>query len=251
MPQLLVDGAPAPSGFRTSDLQDPAAADPALVFETLRTYGRRPFRLDEHLDRLEAGADFFGISLNCSRPTLRDELASFAAAQADECVLRVFLTRAGHRVVSASPLDRARIGAPVRLVTGAPPAAPAWVKHMDRAGANGEANRAGVDEVLWSVNGCWTETNRSNLFVVRGGVLLTAPADGGILAGVTRGAVLEAAHRLGIPTREAPVPVGPADEIWVTSTLKEIAPVVSVDGEAVVTSSSVGARLHEEFRRGT
>jgi branched-subunit amino acid aminotransferase/4-amino-4-deoxychorismate lyase len=74
------------------------------------------------------------------------------------------------------------------------------------------------------------------VFLVKAGTLLTPPLDAGILAGVTRRVVLDLAAALPVPTREEPVSVKDllsADEVFITSTLKEVLPVATIDGHAV------------------
>lgn len=248
---VLLDGEPAPDGRGRLALDDPALTLGWAVFETLRTYGRRPFRLDLHLARLAASAAWMGIP--CPVDVVAAELAAVAAAVPGESRLNVHLTGGGHRIVRATPLDLSRSGAPVRCVTRDLPLTP-WlpgrVKHTSRAAWELAARAAGVDEVLWrGPDGDWTESNRSNLFVVRGGVLRTPPDDGRILQGVTRDTVLAVARELGVPTREEPVPAGPCDEIYLASTLKELAPVVELDGAPAPGAGPVGAAVLDAFRR--
>lgn len=240
----LVDGAPDAGALAS----DPALWTGLAVFETLRTYGRRPFRVEAHLERLAESAAWMGLAMP-PRATLRAELDAVAARVSGESKLNVLLTAGGHRVVRAEPLDRSRVGAPVSVVTrpwAPPPWLPGRVKHTSRAAWTLAAR--GADEVLWEVEGTWTEANRSNLFVVRDGRLLTPPDDGAILVGVTRACLLEAAEAAGLPVAEEPVPVGPCAEMYLASTLKELAPVVRVDGRPGPGGGPVGARLVAAFR---
>lgn len=146
-----------------------------------------------------------------------------------------------------------RAGAPVRVVTrpwSPSPWLPGRVKHTSRMPWVLAARQAGVDEVIWiAPDGLWTEANRSNLFVVRGGVFLTPPDDGRILQGVTRDALLAAARAVGVDAREEPVPAGPCDELYLASTLKELAPVVEIDGYPGPGAGPIGAAVLAEFRR--
>ncbi len=97
--------------------------------------------------------------------------------------------------------------------------------------------------------GVWTEANRSNLFVVREGVFCTPPDDGRILQGVTRTMMLEAARSAGVPFNDRdPVPVAPVEEMYLASTLKELAPVVALDGAPGAGAGPVGARVLAAFR---
>jgi len=234
------------------EVTEPWAADPALlwggwVYETLRTYGGVPFRLEAHLLRLAASAAWCGFPFD--RDRLEAELGT--APGPGEWKLNLLVSATGHRVVRWEPLDAARVGAEVRVATRPArldPRLPPRVKHTNRLAWTLAVQSAGVDEVLWEVEGAWTEATRSNVFVVREGVLRTPPDDGRILGGVTRDALLEVAAASGLEVRVEPVPAGPCDELWLSSTLKELAPVVELDGAPGPGGGPVGARLLAAFR---
>ena len=109
------------------------------------------------------------------------------------------------------------------------------------------------EALLVDRSGCVTEGASSNVFAVRGGTLETPPLQAGILAGVTRALVIDLARHLGIPLREQPLPLGSlegADEAFLTSTVREVLPVVRV-GACRVGSGTPGpvtARVHAAFR---
>lgn len=242
-----VDG--RPGGLPTDD---PALVGALAVYEALRTYGGRPFRVAAHLARLRASAAWLGIDPP-DEERLVAEITEVVAEVGQEAVVRVVLTGAGRRVVDAAPLDPSRVGAPVRcasLVYEAPDALPGWVKSTSRAAPLLAARRAGVDEVLFvGRDGTWTEANRSNILAVRAGTVFTPAADGRILAGVTRGAMLDCAAALGVPVVEGPLVPGEYDELYLASTLKELAPIVAIDGRAAAGGGPVGAALWAAFRR--
>ena len=89
------------------------------------------------------------------------------------------------------------------------------------------------------------EGSRSNLWGVVDGVLVTPPVDGRILDGVTRAALLEVCAREGLPCRIGPLRLEECRELWLSSTLKELAPVV-LDG--VERSGPIGRSLHRSFQ---
>lgn len=248
MSVALLDGQPCPETFPADD---PALWTGLAVFETLRTYGSVPFRVERHLERLAASAAWMGVPLPDPAELAR-ELLRVATAVPGESKLNILLTGGGRRLVRATPIDLSRVGAPLRVVTrpwAPPPWLPGRVKHTSRAAWELAARQSGVDEVLWvSAAGDWTEANRSNVFVVRGGRLSTPPDDGRILQGVTRDGLIEAGRAAGIPVHEEIVPAGPCDELYLASTLKELAPVVELDGVAGPGGGPVGARLHAAFR---
>ena len=218
------------------------------AFETLRTYGRAPFRLEEHLTRLVASAEAMQIPLD-SIDTVRNEIIQHL----DEDVwIRVTLTAGRNRVLHVHPVDKAKIGRPVKVasVRMAPlPWLPGSVKHGSRAAWVLAARARGVDEVLFvNPDGHILEANRSNVFGVVGGVLRTPPNDGDNLVGVTRGALLEAARAADIPFDDSPLPLeSNFDELYLSSTLKELAPITELDGRKV-GAGPIGAALHQSFR---
>lgn len=125
-----------------------------------------------------------------------------------------------------------------------------------------EAVEADAMESILTRNGQVTEGSASNVFVVKTGEILTPPKDELLLGGVTRDLVLELARRHGLPVREAVIReqfMRAADEIWVTSSTKEILPVTSLDGRPVgegkpgpvwETIRELYARCKERLRAG-
>jgi branched-chain amino acid aminotransferase len=94
--------------------------------------------------------------------------------------------------------------------------------------------RGALEAVLLNERGEIAEGASSNIFVVKQGIALTPPLDAGILPGITRDVILERAAATGIPMREQTLRVPDllaADEAFITSTLKEAAPITSVDGQ--------------------
>ncbi len=242
----LVDGRPADH----LPLDEPALGTGMAVYEALRTYGGRPFRVSEHLRRLRDSAAWFGFAC-AADAVFAAEIERVVDGISGEVAVFLMLTGGGRRVVRSRPLDLARVGAAVRVATlpwEPPPWLPGWVKHTNRAGWQLAAQKAGVDEVLFvDTAGHWTEANRSNLFVVRSGTLCTPPDDGRILRGVTRGALIEGAVALGIPVLEEAVTPGEADEIYLSSTLKGLVPIVEVDGRKTAGTGPVGDRVRAAF----
>jgi branched-chain amino acid aminotransferase len=117
-----------------------------------------------------------------------------------------------------------------------------------------EARAAGAHEaILLDAGGHVTEGSTSNVFWVRGGRLETPPVEIGILEGVTRGVVVALAREAGVPLTEVRVPpdeLAAADEVFITSTVRELVPVTAL-GDRLVGSGTPGpvwARLHALFR---
>lgn len=249
---VMQDGRWRPDGRLRLDVEDLGLARGLSVFETMRSYqGGLPL-LSAHLDRLQRSAQALQIP--------------WPGADALESELRRCLVRA-RRAKRPAPDVRLRIGltpttrfllvqeleaapASVRAVTRPAPVQP-WlsgrIKHTSRAGSLLVVRAAAVEEVLWlGPQGELLEGTWSNVFAVRGGRLFTPPDDGRILAGVTRAGVLEQARALGIPTEEGPI--GPADgweELYISSSLKLLCPIVELDGVRAPGLGPVGAMIRE------
>jgi branched-chain amino acid aminotransferase len=259
LPLVMIDGLlVAPEQARVS-VFDRGFLYGDSIFETLRTYGGRPFAVEEHLVRLEASAARTFLELPLPRAALADEIRrAVAAAGHDESVVRLMVTR-GQGPLG---LDPSLAGPPLRVVLVTrlvPPPAAAYERGVavvtmslqrvaDGTPAEGakvgnylvavlamrRARAAGAAEALIvDARGRVVEGASSNLFLIRGGRLVTAPEDAGILPGITRARVLDAAHTRGMPIElRAPSleELFVADELFVSSSLRELLPVVSVDG---------------------
>jgi branched-chain amino acid aminotransferase len=250
------------------------------VFETLRTYGGKPFALHKHLGRLERSAALVFIELPVSLGELAREVKELlTAAGNDESYLRIVVTRGQGEL----GLDPALAEVPNRVLIAAPLSAPpasaydAGIKvatyrtqrATDATGAEGakvgnyltsvlamrEARKVGALEALIvDARGRVIEGASSNVFWIDEGSLLTPPLEVGILAGITRAYVLEVAKTLEIPVRQvAPKlrDLHKADEVFISSSIRELLPVVEIDGKTVAGGKPgpLTRKLHAEFRR--
>ena len=256
----MVDGALVPEGRAAISPFDRGVLYGEGVFETLRTYRGRIFARDAHLARLARSAARARVTLPCPLATLASETArALAAFDGGEAIVRVIVTggdgATSTRVILIEPL---LMPPPGRYDTGfsvlcrvAPPPGVGGAKTTSYLGnlhARRDAGEAGADEVVFvDEQGNVLEGATSNVFVVSGGVLTTRPVDGRVLDGVTRACVLARAAELAVPVREAPFPVAAmttADEAFLTSTLREVAPITRVDGVAVRGPGAVTRALH-------
>lgn len=254
--RLFVDGKPVlEDGYVVSGL-DLGFLRGLSVFETLRTSNGRFFRADQHLRRLAASAAALGVPCP-SLSTLRLDLRLAVVGWSGDARVQLTLTEGGRRLLCVEPLDLSGIGRPLRVATRTWEA-PEWldgrVKHTSRAFSRAAVAASGADEVLWKTRaGLLTEGTRSNLFAVVDGVFVTPPDDGQLLAGVTRAALLEVAAKIGVAVEERDLPVHTlavddgVDELYASSTVKHLAPIVEVDGEPAPGAGPVGASVSQAF----
>jgi len=233
------------------------------VFEVLRTYRGVPFGLDEHLARLARSAERAMIPLPVPLATFAREIQeALAAANQPESYLRIILSRGTGSELGLSPrlgkkplrailvlelpalrteMYERGIGVitfPTQRVADATPAAGAKVSnYLIAVLATDAAERAGAEESLvLDREGRVCEGSTSNVFFVKAGKLVTPPEDAGILLGITRDKLLELAKSWHVPTELRtffPSELVGADEAFITSSIREVAPVVRVDGKTV------------------
>ncbi|MBI3932783.1 MAG: aminotransferase class IV [Acidobacteria bacterium] len=232
------------------------------VYETLRTYGGRPFHLDRHFARLRNSARRIAVDLPQADGRLAEWLdALLARAGNPESYIRMIVTRGvgeisyrfervkGPTVVMVvkpyEPLPESHYaeGIAVALVSvrrNAPEALDPAIKScnlLNNVLAVREAQaRGALEAILLNGRGDVAEGASSNVFAVKHGVVLTPPLEAGILAGITRDVILEQGAAWGVVVREETLRVPDllsADEAFVTSTLKEAAPIRTIDGRPV------------------
>ncbi len=248
----LVDGVLAENGRVAVD-QDDGLFLGHGAFETLRTYGGSLFGLEAHLERLIGSCAALGIRCP-DEDAVVAELYAAADTVGPNAMVRIIVTEAGSRIVRAAPIPETP--SPFRVATRCF-VPPDWldgtVKHVSRAFSRLAVSSAGVDEVLWTDGeGNLLEGTRSNIMAVRAGALVTPPADGRILAGVTREAMIDAALELGIDVLVEEMPVdGQYDELYVCSTLKELTGVAEMDGRPAAGCGAIGADVLKAFRANT
>ncbi len=249
------------------------------VFEVLRAYGGAAFALEEHLGRLRASATKLAMSLPVPISRLRTEVeAALVAAGPIDAHVRILVTR------GAGDLGVAPVNAhdATRLIVVTPFSAPSrelyarginalvvrapWINmrgptsgaktlnYVANAMWMREAKASGADEaIIVGHADALLEGATSNVFVVHDGVATTPPLDAGILPGLTRGFVLASGANVGVKVREAPLSLADlwtADEVFLTSSVRELVPVVRVDDHEVGTGEpgSVTRSLHRAYR---
>ncbi|MEO1527293.1 MAG: branched-chain-amino-acid transaminase [Planctomycetota bacterium] len=250
------------------------------VFEGMRTYDGKVFRLEQHLVRLEESARAIGLVL----PITQEQLA----ADTNETVklnglvdgyIRLVVTRGS----GALGIDPFKCSDPqviiiadsitlypetyyengLELVTAStirnhPAALSPRIKslnYLNNVLAKMEGLKAGcIEAVMLNHKGEVAECTGDNIFAVKDGVLRTPPVDAGILEGITRNAVLELARDAGIPTSEATMTrhdLYVADECFLTGSAAEVIPAVKLDGRDIGTGKvgPITQQLNQAFRQ--
>ncbi len=251
------------------------------VFEGMRVYRRKLFRLDDHLARLEAAARALDLRIPGGLPGVRQVvLATARAFDRDEAYLRLVISR-GSGALGVDPTtcpsprlvclaDEIRLYPEDKLLAGISLVTSSWrrpspdvldprvksLNYLNNALAKLEARQRGADEaLLLNAAGHIAEASVANLFVVRDGVLLTPPATDGALEGITRRSILELAGRDGLPAFERTLgrfDLFAAEEAFLTGSGARIVPVGSLDGRPIGTGSRpVMERLAKAFERLT
>lgn len=219
------------------------------AFETMRVYGGRPFRLPDHLERLERSCRRLGFD-PLPRPSVEELVAlALAAAGPGDTTLRVYATpgrAAGPTalaVVAELPGDLDELRARGIRLTSMEfrPADLIWgVKSTSYAlnmMAVDAAHALGADDAVFlGQGGVVLEATTSNIWWRRGEAISTPSLDLGILPGVTRSVLCDEVPALGYEVVEGAFPVdelAAAEEAFTTSSVREVMPVVELDGHAI------------------
>jgi branched-chain amino acid aminotransferase len=232
------------------------------VFEGIRVYTRRIFRLAAHLDRLYSSAQALALTVPMEPDQLTDAVhETVRRNQKEDGYIRLIVTRgvgdlgidpriclrptviiivtdirvyprelydSGVSVISSATRQVSHDACDPRVKS---------LNYLKNILAKIDAQRAGAHEaILLNSAGYIAECTADNLFVVRHGQLLTPSPQDGALAGVTRGAILELAAAAGIDAREERLTrydVHTADECFLTGTGAEVMPVTAADGRPI------------------
>jgi len=251
------------------------------VWEGLRLYDGRIFKLHEHLARLRRSAHALAFATVPDDDAIVDQVRQTLRANGmhDGVHIRLTLTR-GVKITSgmdprlnqsgptlivlAEHKPAVYAAAGITLITASvrrfpPDCLDPKIHHtnlLQSILAKVEANVAGADDaVLLDTRGFVAETNATNLFIVSGGVVLT-PTAAACPEGITRATVLDLCAANAVPAREADLSlpqVYTADEVFATGTMGELVPVLKVDGRMIGAGhpGPLTARLTELFKQLT
>jgi len=237
------------------------------VYETLRTYNGQPFLFDRHMRRLRKSAGMLALEIPLQdeqidarfRDTMRT--AGLGDSAEREAYIRILVTRgvgeltydpAATPIPSVIVIVKPNVDPPrdvfergvrvslVPIVRNHPGSVNPLIKSnnlLNNALAMQNAFRhGGFEGVMRNYKGELAECTQSNLFIVKNGAALTPPIDAGLLPGITREFLFEVGRDLGIDVREAVLKdddlLG-ADESFLTSTTREVVPIVRVDDRTI------------------
>jgi branched-chain amino acid aminotransferase len=248
------------------------------VFEGIRIYNRRIFRLAAHLDRLYASAQALALAVPLTREQMTAAVCeSVRRNRQEDGYIRLVITRGvGDLGIDPRTCPQASViiivtdirvyprelyASGVKVITSATrqvshEAFDPRVKslnYLKNILAKIDAQRAGAHEaIMLNAAGFIAECTADNLFVVRNGRLVTPSPQDGALEGITRGALLQLAAEAGISAGEARLTrydVFTADECFLTGTGAELMPVTEADGRVIGggTPGPITRRLTEAF----
>jgi branched-chain amino acid aminotransferase len=247
------------------------------VYETLRTYSRKPFLLTRHFERLQRSARTIFLDLPWDLDTTRNEVLKTlrAANFSGESRIRITITRgAGDMGLDPGPCT-----SPNAIVFATPlkelssevyeNGVEIIVSSLQRSRQLGEAKTGNLlrsvlasretrvagafEAITLTSDGKVSDGITSNIYLVQGRRLLTPSIDAGILEGITRAVVLDLARRIGLEVVEGLFDMGEvarSDELFLTSSTREIVPIVRVAGKTVGNGrpGPVTLRLLEAYR---
>jgi branched-chain amino acid aminotransferase len=251
------------------------------VFEGIRAYNGRVFRLGEHLDRLYDSAKTIDLNIGMSKEDMAEAtLETLRRNELKDAYIRLVVTRGvGDLGLDPRKCDRPTIfiiatgwgamygdlyekgltAVTVSVRRNPADALPPNVKslnYLNNILAKIEANYKGGDEaIFFDTNGYVAEGSGDNIFVVKNGTIFT-PHTLNNLRGITRLVLLEIAGEMGIPVKEQNLgyfDLYSADEVLVTGSAAEIAPVTKIDGRSIGSGKPgpVAAQLVAAFRTKT
>ncbi|HSH17096.1 MAG TPA: branched-chain-amino-acid transaminase [Verrucomicrobiae bacterium] len=232
------------------------------IFEGIRAYNGRVFKLKEHIERLYHSAKALLLEIPMTPEAMMKAVVETCRKnRLRDCYIRLLVTR-GPGSLGLNPkrctnpqviiiADKIQLYPPVmytrgldivtvpttRNLTNAVNPAIKSLNYLNNILAKIEANNAGVEEaVMLNAQGFVAECTGDNIFIIKGDELLTPPLSAGALYGITRGVVMELGRAAGLRVREADLTrydLFIADECFLTGTGAELIPAVKIDGRVI------------------
>lgn len=278
--QVNINGKLVPKEQATVSVYDHGLLYGDGIFEGMRSYGGRVFRLFAHLERLWESARAIALEIPMTQADLAEEvIKTLKANDLQDAYIRLVVTRGS----GALGLDPYKTSNPqviiitdkialypeefytqgLDLVTAStirnhPAALSPRIKslnYLNNILAKIEGLRAGcVEALMLNHKGEVAECTGDNIFIVKKGKLMTPPIDAGILEGITRAAVIDLAGMLDIPCSETAMTrhdVLVADECFLTGSAAEVIPVIRLDGRTIGEGKPgpITEKLRDAFHR--
>lgn len=255
-------------------VSNPALLHGVGLFETLRAYGGRPFRLNQHIERMLASARRFNMSVGQIPEQIRSAIRQVLDAnRLQDARIRFTVTPPSPQAEHAGPnllvTAQELVGYPPELYRQGmtvyvcdqyrqsahdPLAGHKTTSYFPRLLVLRNAQDRACGEGLWfTPQNLLAEGCMSNVFLVKNERLHTPPLDTPVLPGITRAAILELAGRIGIPVDESPRSIKDlleADEVFLTNAVMEVMPVTRVEKKAIADEKPgpVTHRLAEAYQ---
>jgi len=249
------------------------------VFEGIRSYDRRVFRLDKHLDRLYDGAKMIRLKIPMTKDDMKKKIIeTLKINNLDNAYIRVVVTRGPGDLgldprkcskptifiitdkITLYPSEYYEVGLPIIIAKtrrNHPLSMDPRIKslnYLNNIMAKSEAIDAGTEEALMlTVEGAVAECTGDNIFIVRDKGISTPPSSVGALKGITQSEVVEIAKKNGIGVVFKNISkddLFAADECFLTGTAAEVIPVVKIDGKMIGKGKpgDITRKLIQEFR---
>jgi len=246
------------------------------LFETMRAYEGKAFRLESHLSRLSRSAELLGIPVRAAelsdaiRETLEANRLSSAriritisagegemSPNPETCRKPTVLVLAEHYQPYPQEVYRRGFRAvvsPIRRNSQSPLSGLKSASYLESLLARRQAKEKGYDEAIClNDKGFLAEASMSNIFLVSDGILRTPGEESGILPGITRSVILELAFKLGINALEEdinPIELFQTQEAFLTNSLIEVMPLTEIEGKPIASGRPgvLSKRLLTEYR---
>ncbi|NOY30721.1 MAG: branched-chain-amino-acid transaminase [Planctomycetes bacterium] len=278
--QVYINGKFVPAEQATVSVFDHGLLYGDGVFEGLRSYNSKVFRLEQHVRRLYESAEAIRLEIPMSQAAMGEAIdLSVQTNGIEDGYIRAVVTRGAGTLgldpnrchdpqviiiadaIALYPEELYEKGLEIitsSVIRNHPAALNPCIKslnYLNNILAKIEGLEAGcIEALMLNHKGEVAECTGDNLFLVRDGQLLTPPLDAGILGGITRGAVIELARETGLEVLETTLSqddVYAADECFLTGTAAEVIPVVKVDDRSIGTGKPgpITLDLKERFHR--
>lgn len=263
---VWINGKIIPSQKALISINDSSFLNGIGVFETMKAEGKQVFFLPLHLKRFFGNAKKAGLKIPYSPAPLSREIDKIVRKNHfPQTTIRMTLSRDGqdkaHLAIAPRPFEPypktlyTKGGKLIfirSVLADTPTLSPIkTTSYLTKMLAREEARKRGaVEGLLINEKGFVTEGASSNVFIVKKGILYTPPLSDGLLPGTRRKVVLEIAKKLGIKTKEKslkPEEILNADEVFITSALKDILPIWKVEGKTLRSPGPITLSLQKIY----